>query len=108
MADSTVFVGFASQPSILADTLRTASDQIAKTGGVKLRTWEDLRVAGNFLLDEIEKAVRAADLAIFDLTQLNENVLFEVGIAIGATRTIWAGRDAPEENTHAGGDTVGV
>jgi len=108
MADSTVFVGFASQPSILADTLRTASDQIAKTGGVKLRTWEDLRVAGNFLLDEIEKAVRAADLAIFDLTQLNENVLFEVGIAIGANRTIWPVRDATDETKKAEWNAIGM
>ncbi|MEZ5078665.1 MAG: hypothetical protein R2725_14625 [Solirubrobacterales bacterium] len=108
MADSKIFIGFASSPTTLADTLRTASDQLAKVGGLRLRTWEDLRVAGHLLLDEIEKAIRGTDVAVFDLTQLNENVLFEVGIAIGANRVIWPLRDATDETRKNEWSTIGL
>lgn len=108
MVNSNVFVGFASDPPVLADTIRTASEQIGKTGGVDLRTWEDLRIAGHLLLPEIEKAIRSADLAIFDLTQLNENVLFEVGIALGANRKIWPLRDVTDEARKSDWNAIGL
>jgi hypothetical protein len=108
MAKSRIFVGFASSPTTLADTIRTASEQIGKTGGLSVRTWEDLRVAGNLLLAEIEKAIRASDLAVFDLTQLNENVLFEVGLAIGANRTVWPLRDLSDESRKSEWNAIGL
>jgi hypothetical protein len=64
---SKIFVGFAEQPTILADTLRSASNRIGKIGGVDLRTGEDLRIGGTIVVDQIEAAIRDADLAIFDL-----------------------------------------
>ena len=108
MANNRVFVGFASKPTTLADTIRTASVQIGKTGGVDLRIWEDLRVAGKLLLPEIEAAIRESDLSIFDLTQLNENVLFELGIAIGANRVIWPLRDFSDEEREAEWNAIGL
>lgn len=103
-----IFVGFASEPPVLADTIRSASEGIGKVGGVHLRTWEDLKVAGHMLLSEIEKATRSADLTIFDLTQLNENVLFELGMAIGANRVIWPLRDATDESRKSDWNAIGL
>lgn len=108
MTKSKIFIGFASDPTTLADTIRTASEQIGKTGGVSMRTWEDLRVAGNLLLAEIEKAIRASNLSIFDLTQLNENVLFEVGLAIGANRIVWPLRDPSDESRKTEWNAIGL
>lgn len=96
MSRSEVFVGFAEEPSNLADTVRSASHQIGKVDGVLVRTWEDLRIGGSLLLSQIEEAIRASDVAVFDLTQLNENVLFEVGLAIGADKVVWPLRDASD------------
>lgn len=93
MARSEIFVGFASNPPILAETIRSASNRIAGLDDVRLRTWEDLKIGGKLLLAEVEKAIRESDVAIFDLTQLNENVLFEIGLAIGAAKVIWPLRD---------------
>ena len=96
MSRSEVFVGFAEFPSNHADTVRSASNRMSKVDGVLLRSWEDLRIGGNLLLSQIEEAIRAADVTIFDLTQLNENVLFEVGLAIGANKVVWPLRDASD------------
>lgn len=60
------------------------------------------------MLAEIEKAIRDSDLAIFDLTQLNENVLFEVGIAIGANRVIWPLRDPTDESRKSDWNAIGL
>jgi hypothetical protein len=108
MSDSKIFIGFASNPTTLADTIRSASVQLARVGGLRLRTWEDLRVAGHLLLSEIEKAIRGTDVAVFDLTQLNENVLFEVGIAVGANRVIWPLRDVTDETKRNEWNTIGL
>ncbi|MFL5832540.1 MAG: P-loop ATPase, Sll1717 family [Solirubrobacterales bacterium] len=96
MSRSEVFIGFAALPSNLADTVRSASNRIGKVDGVLLRSWEDLRIGGNLLLSKIEEAIRGADVTIFDLTQLNDNVLFEVGLAIGANKVVWPLRDVSD------------
>ena len=43
-----------------------------------------------------------------DLTQLNENVLFELGLAIGADRVIWPIRDASDTTREAEWNTLGL
>lgn len=106
--NSKVFVGFAEQPAVLADTIRTASHAIGKISGVDLQTWEDLRIGGTLLADQVEEAIRRADLAIFDLTQLNENVLYEVGFAIGSNRIIWPLRDFSDESRASDWQTIGL
>src|SRR5882724_6325857 len=93
MPVSRVFVGYASEPSSLADTLRSASNRIGELPDVDLQTWEELRIGGQLLLSTIETAIRRAQLTVFDLTQLNENVLFELGLALGANKAIWPLRD---------------
>jgi hypothetical protein len=101
-------VGFSGEEAVLADTIRTASNRIGKTGGVDLRTWEDLRIGGKLLVEEIENAIRACDLSIFDLTQLNENVLYEVGFAIGTGSVIWPLRDFTDQSRVADWNTIGL
>jgi hypothetical protein len=98
MSSSQVFVGFAELPSNLADTVRSAATRIGNLDGIRVRTWEDLRIGGNLLLNQIEDAIRGSDVAIFDLTQLNENVLFETGLAVGANKVIWPLRDSSDES----------
>ncbi len=43
--------------------------------------------AGSFLLDGILDRIRISDAVIFDITGLNPNVMFELGVAIQAARS---------------------
>jgi hypothetical protein len=108
VATSRIFVGFSSEPVILAEAVRFAAGRIGQLPDVQVQTWEDLRTGGKVLLDTIESAVRACDLAIFDLTQLNENVMFELGLAIGADRAVWPLRDATDGSRKAEWNTLGL
>lgn len=46
-------------------------------------TWEDLPVPGRHLVAEICAAIDGVDVLIAEVSSLNENVLFELGYAIG-------------------------
>lgn len=108
MASTRVFVGYASAPAALADAVRSGAHLVGQLPDVDLKTWEDLRIGGNILLDSIEDEVRKSDLSIFDVTQLNENVLFELGLAIGADRAVWPLRDFSDVTKEAEWNTLGL
>ncbi|HEX6488999.1 MAG TPA: hypothetical protein VF137_09060 [Candidatus Dormibacteraeota bacterium] len=55
--------------------------------------WEELQTAGRYLIDPILSAIAGADVAAFEVTSLNLNVLFELGYAIGSNRRLWLLRD---------------
>ena len=90
------FFGYPSQPSILRDTLAEASRLIGETGLTKVETWETLKTGGQIIISTICEAIDRASLSCFDLTTLNQNVMFEVGYAIGANRPIWLTRDTTD------------
>lgn len=108
MPNAQVFVGYSSQPSQLADTMRNAASRISRVDGVQLTSWEDLRIGGELLLPTIEEAIRASNVSIFDVTQLNENVLFELGLALGADKVIWPVRDASDTTRQAEWNSLGL
>ncbi len=62
-------------------------------GGVRCRTWEQLDVSGGLIISEILAAIRSSDVAVFEITNLNHNVMFELGFAIGSRSKIWVLRD---------------
>ena len=96
MASTRVFVGFGSESSLLAEAVRLAATEIDKLPDVDVINWENFRIGGTVLLDTIEREIRSASVAILDLTCLNENVLFELGLAIGADKVVWPLRDATD------------
>jgi len=105
---SRIFAGFSAAPAPLADTVRSATARIDTIPDVNVGTWEDLSIGGRLLLDTIEQAITAADLSIFDLTQLNENVLFEFGFAVGSNRIVWPLRDSSDTSRETDWNTLGL
>ena len=94
-----VFFGYPSQPGILRDTVAEASRLIGETGLTEVETWETLKTGGQIIISKICEAIDRASLSCFDLTKLNQNVMFEVGYAIGANRPIWLTRDTTDERS---------
>jgi signal transduction histidine kinase len=66
-----------------------AARRLAETAGIAPTVWESLSIGGRFVISEITKAIHAADLAVFEITTLNQNVMFELGYAIGAEKRVW-------------------
>ena len=84
-----VFFGYASTPEISRDTLARGCKLVADTGIVQAISWEDLKVGGRVIIKEILASIDRAELAAFDVSTLNENVLFELGYAIGSGSRVW-------------------
>lgn len=88
-----LFFGYPARPDPRRQTLTAAAAQIGRMVPADARTWEQLEGASGFVIDDIFREIEAADVSIFDLTDLNENVLFEVGYAIGSRKAVWVLRD---------------
>jgi hypothetical protein len=88
MPDSEIFFAYPSQPNLLREAVAAAADRVGGVGGVKARRWEDLRVSGRVVIDEIFGALDRADASVFEVTDLNANVLFELGYAVGRSKRV--------------------
>lgn len=94
---STVFFGYPSKPEFSRETLERAAVALRERFGLDVGTWEDLSISGRVLIAEITRAIDESQVSVFDVTTLNENVLFELGYAIAADRRIWLLRDTTDE-----------
>ena len=98
MAVATAFFGYPSQPVLRRETVALAADRIGLSGTVNSVTWEELRIRGQLIIGQVLDAVDAAAVSVFDITDLNPNVLFELGYAIGSGRRVWLIRDGTDES----------
>lgn len=85
----TGFFAYPSTPKLIAETIQTAVSAINKSGLVSIKVWEDCRIGGKVIVDEICKEITNADLFCADLTHLNANVMFELGFAIAKNKRAW-------------------
>jgi hypothetical protein len=80
-----LFFGYASSPELTRSAIREAASACGDLPTVQGSvSWEDLLVDGQLIIEEIEASIASATLALFELSSLNHNVLFEAGIAIGS------------------------
>ena len=86
-----MFFAYASEPQRRVDAIRGAIDRIQGGSEIACKTgdWTDLPVEGKVISCTICEAIRNARCVAADITDLNFNVLFELGFAIGAGRAIW-------------------
>jgi hypothetical protein len=83
------FYAYPSEPIAVGEVIRAAIDTINGGGIVTLKTWEDCRVGGKLIINEICTEIDSADFFCADLTGMNANVMFELGYAIARNRRIW-------------------
>lgn len=85
----TGFFAYPSTPKTISETIRTAVSNLNKSDLVHIKVWEDCRVGGKVIVDEICREIVQADLFCADLTHLNANVMFELGYAIAKNKRVW-------------------
>ncbi len=73
----------------ISEIVHTAIDEVNRRKQVFIKTWEQCRVGGKVIIQELCREIAAADLFCADLTGMNANVMFELGYAIAKNKRIW-------------------
>jgi hypothetical protein len=92
MADSVnCFFAYPANPVGISEVIEKSISKINEMGidEVNVVGWRSLSVTGKVIISEVCKAIDASPLFICDLTNLNPNVLFELGYAIATNKRIW-------------------
>ncbi|WP_457963754.1 nucleotide-binding protein [Arthrobacter sp. D1-29] len=93
---STIFFGYPEQPPANAEVMRNTAQSLGSDSGITATTWQDLTVDGRIVIDQVLDAIDNCDMAVFDITSLNSNVLFELGYAVGRGKIIWLTLDSTD------------
>ncbi len=84
------FAAYPSQPSQIGQTITAAINRLrVENREVELNTWEENDIAGRFISESILEEIDHGQLLVADITQLNFNVVFEVGYAIGRGKRVY-------------------
>ncbi len=82
------FWGYSNHPHKVKENIEEAVNQINKDTIISVKTWESMNIDGNFVIDEILKEIDDCDVFLCELSNLNYNVLFELGYAIAKKKEI--------------------
>jgi hypothetical protein len=85
----TGFFAYPSKPPAIPEAITAAVRNINGTGLTRVRTWEQCRVGGKVIIQELCKEIANSDFFCADVTGMNANVMFELGYAIARGRRIW-------------------
>jgi hypothetical protein len=89
MPETKIFLAYPSLPALVREAMNGAADRIGSIGGVRARRWEDLHVGGRIVIAEVLREIDACDAGIYEVTSLNQNVVFELGFAVGRRKHVF-------------------
>lgn len=88
------FFAYGSETPSCGEFIESAITEINNSGHpVNIKSWQEMSISGNFLITKILREIENCDLFCCDITNLNENVLFELGFAIARKKPIWIIQD---------------
>ena len=84
-----LFFGYSASPEVLRETIYAAASESTSIPDVASSvSWEDLKVDGRLIINEVESAIQQSTIGIFELTTLSPNVLYELGYAVAQEKRI--------------------
>lgn len=75
-------------PSSCGQSIEIAVKAINSVGKIDIKTWTGLQIGGRYIIKTILDNIDASDIVFADITGLNNNVLFELGYAIGKRKSV--------------------
>jgi hypothetical protein len=91
---TTAFFAYGSENRTCGEFIESAIKEINNSGHqVNVKSWKALSVGGSFIISTILREIENSDLFCCDITNLNENVLFELGFAIAKNKPVWIIQD---------------
>lgn len=89
MKEASGFFAYASMPADIGQTIeRSAANSAVSSGTSTISTWAELDIVGHFISDKVLEGIEYADFFIADISELNFNVTYEIGYAIGKSKRI--------------------
>lgn len=82
------FFAYSSKPFSSGEVIEKAVQEINTKGKIQIKTWTAMPVGGRYIIKNILDNIDETDLFLADLTGLNNNVLFELGYAIGKKKPV--------------------
>ncbi|HEV7240545.1 MAG TPA: hypothetical protein VGQ36_15005 [Thermoanaerobaculia bacterium] len=83
------FYAYPVEPAHVAATIENALSRISERfGAPPIESWKETEIAGRFIADQILAKIGAAPLLFADITQLNFNVVYEVGFALAKGKRV--------------------
>lgn len=89
MKQSTGFFAYSSFPAEIGQVIENAMESVSKYNNqVVVSTWKALDVVGHFISGEVLAGIDDADFFLADISELNFNVTYEIGYAIGKAKRV--------------------
>lgn len=87
-------IAYPAQPPEIGTLIKAARHSLEKSSRTQnLRSWEESDIPGRFIATEVLEQIDAGNILVADITQLNFNVVFEIGYAIGAQKRVYLVRN---------------
>lgn len=96
MTDRLAFIAYPAQPILIGQTIDSASKALSTQAGIRgIRTWKESDVVGQFVGHRVLEQIEQHDCLVADISELNFNVTFEIGFAVGKGKPLLLVRYSP-------------
>lgn len=102
------FFAYPTRKPTLAESIRYATKELNKSNDIRVHLWEDSRIGGKMVIEEICADIDRCPLFFADLTGINPNVLFELGFAIARKKRVWLIHDVSYTEHKKEFDQLGI
>jgi len=83
------FFAYPAAPEIVGEIVNGAIERLRlRSFPGEIEPWSELDIAGRFIAEGIVERIDASNLLIADISQLNFNVTYEIGYAIGSQKRV--------------------
>ncbi len=83
------FFAYSNEPESVGETIENAILKINEIGKLNLKSWKRMDISGKLIIDEICDEIDACDIFLCEISNLNNNVLFELGYASAKQKKIF-------------------
>lgn len=104
---TSVFIAYAAHPPMRAEVMRATASRLSDSG-VAATTWEDLRNEGQALIPLICDQIDRSECVVAEVSDLNNNVLFEAGFALARGKELWLAVDKSEAESMRNWRDLGI
>jgi hypothetical protein len=84
-----IFFAYPARPELVSETVEQAISNLRQKSGVTtVQSWRETEIAGRFVVDQILNKINDVSVLVADITQLNFNVAYEIGFALGRGKRV--------------------